>query len=126
MDLLEIRDREQRAHTQQVQADAQARMDQLQQSLELIVKLQSQFHGVTSGANPLHVALLAKDISLGFPHFDGQSSVLVWIFKAEKFFNYHHTPDAEIVDIAAMHFEKDVVPWFQMLQRLSAVKHGQN
>lgn len=48
--------------------------------------------------------------------------MLEWIFKAEKFFNYHHTPDAERVDIAAIHFEKDVVPWFQMLQCLSAVR----
>jgi len=48
--------------------------------------------------------------------------LLEWIFKAEKFFNYHHTPDAERVEIAAMHFEKEVVPWFQMLQRLSTTR----
>ena len=44
-----------------------------------------------------------------------------WIFKAEKFFNYHNTPDQDRVDIASIHFEKDVIPWFQMLQRMETV-----
>ncbi|KAL5148288.1 hypothetical protein HKD37_13G035346 [Glycine soja] len=43
-----------------------------------------------------------------------------WIFKAEKF-NYHHTPDQDRVNIASIHFEKDVIPWFHMLQRLQTV-----
>ena len=62
-----------------------------------------------------------KEISLGFPYFDGQSPVMEWIFKVEKFFNYHHTLDQDCVDIASIHFEKDVIPWFQMLQRLQTV-----
>ena len=39
---------------------------------------------------------------------------LEWIFKVEKFFTHHNTPDATRVDIIVMHFEKDVVSWFQM------------
>jgi hypothetical protein len=62
-----------------------------------------------------------KDIALGFPHFDGTSPILEWIFKAEKFFTFHNTPDAARVDIAAMHFDKEVVAWFQMLHRMNAV-----
>ena len=58
---------------------------------------------------------------MGFPYFDGQSPVMEWIFKVEKFFNYHHTLDQDCVDIASIHFEKDVIPWFQMLQRLQTV-----
>ena len=58
---------------------------------------------------------------MGFPHFDGHTPVLEWIFKAEKFFNYHHTPDSDRVEIAAIHFEKDVIPWFQMPQCMESV-----
>ena len=127
MDLMELRDQEQRAHTDQVQADARQRMEQFQNALEQFMQNYSQPHGGSSSntssptSNPLHTAFQVKDIALGFPHFDGHTPVLEWIFKAEKFFNYHHTPDEEQVDIAAIHFEKDVVPWFQMLQRLSAI-----
>ncbi|BAT74551.1 hypothetical protein VIGAN_01224300, partial [Vigna angularis var. angularis] len=62
-----------------------------------------------------------RNISLEFPHFDGMSSVLSWIFKAEKIFNYHSTPDMPRVKITAIHFESEVVPWFQMLQRLADI-----
>lgn len=129
MDLLELRDCEQRAHMQSVQAEAQNHMDKIQKSLDLLLNspVQSHSHGGSAsnssfcGAIPLSIALMVKDISLGFPHFDGHSSVLEWIFKAEKFFNYHRTPDADRVEIATMHFEKEVVPWFQVLQRMSAI-----
>ena len=77
--------------------------------------------GPSHQTSPLNVVSLVKDISLGFPYFDGSTPVLEWIFKAEKFFSYHNTPDASHVDIAIMHFDKDVVPWFQMLQQLAAV-----
>jgi len=63
-----------------------------------------------------------REISLKFPHFDGLTPVLEWIFKAKKFFQYHHTPDFDCVNIAAMHFKKDVVPWFQMLHRMHTIK----
>jgi len=32
--------------------------------------------------------------------------VLEWIFKADKFSNYHNTPDSDRVEISSMHFEK--------------------
>ncbi|WVZ24027.1 hypothetical protein V8G54_002571 [Vigna mungo] len=75
-----------------------------------------------NGDTHFHKEFHVNEISLGFSHFDGHSPVLEWIFKAEKFFDYHHTPDADKVDIVAIHFKKDVVPWFHMLQRLSAIK----
>jgi len=59
---------------------------------------------------------------LGFPHFDGTTPVLEWIFKVEKFFNYHRTPETERVDIASIHFEKEMISWFQMLHRMSVVQ----
>lgn len=57
-----------------------------------------------------------RNIKLDFPRFDG-SDVLNWIFKAEQFFDYYGTPDTQRLIIAAVHMEKDVVPWFQMVSR---------
>jgi hypothetical protein len=57
-----------------------------------------------------------RNIKLDFPRFDG-TDVLQWIFKAEQFFEYYNTPDAHRLTIAAVHMEKEVVPWFQMLSR---------
>ena len=82
--------------------------------------------GTPGSSNDIPVTSIAtvsavRHISLGFPHFDGNTPVLEWIFKAEKFFNYHNTPNLDRVDIASIHFEKDVIPWFQMLQRMQVV-----
>ena len=101
-------------------------MDQIQLAMNLLLQNASQPPGSSSNngspmVQPINASLLVKEISLGFPHFDGTTPVMEWIFKAEKFFNYHNTPDASRVDIAAMHFDKDVVAWFQMLQKLSLV-----
>lgn len=57
-----------------------------------------------------------RNIKLDFPRFEG-SDVLNWIFKAEQFFDYYGTPDTQRLIIVAVHMEKDVVPWFQMVSR---------
>lgn len=66
----------------------------------------------TASSTPFQV----RNVKLDFPRFDG-SDVLHWIFKAEQFFEYYSTPDAQRLTIAAVHMEKDVVPWFQMRAR---------
>ncbi|KAJ1399120.1 hypothetical protein SESBI_30580 [Sesbania bispinosa] len=77
------------------------RMDQMQKSLDLLNQGKTQhIDDSNSNGSPLIVTLCGsappvRDISLGFPHFDGTTPVLEWIFKAEKFFNYHRTPDQE-------------------------------
>jgi len=57
-----------------------------------------------------------RNVKLDFPRFNG-SEVLQWIFKAEQFFDYYNTADAQRLTIAAIHMEKEVVPWFQMTNR---------
>lgn len=56
-----------------------------------------------------------KNVKLEFPRFDG-TVVLDWFFKAEQFFDYYGTPDEDCNTITSIHMDKDVVPWFQMLQ----------
>ncbi|XP_020206869.1 uncharacterized protein LOC109791920 [Cajanus cajan] len=61
---------------------------------------------------PYHV----RNVKVDFPRFDGEN-VLQWLFKAEQFFEFYGTPDEHRLSIAALHFEKDVIPWFQMITR---------
>ncbi|XP_017431896.1 uncharacterized protein LOC108339268 [Vigna angularis] len=102
-------------------------MDEIKLVLQQLLQNSTQTFGSPSNSNstvrvhPLHSTNSVKDISLGFPHFDGSTPVLEWIFKVDKFFNYHNTPDAERVEIAYMHFENDVVLWFQMFQKIEVV-----
>ena len=101
-------------------------MDQIQLVMNLLLQNSSQPPGSSPNngspmVQPINASLHVKEISLGFPHFDGTTSVMEWIFKAKKFFTNHNTPDVSRVDIAAMHFDKDVVAWFQMSQKLSLV-----
>ncbi|WVZ21224.1 hypothetical protein V8G54_008546 [Vigna mungo] len=101
-------------------------MEQIQASLTLLLQNDSHLHGSTSTktsspVNSTNVALPIRDILLGFPHFDGTTPVLEWIFKVENFFNYYNTLEDSRVDIATMHFDKEVVPWFQMLHKMVIV-----
>lgn len=57
-----------------------------------------------------------RPVKLDFPRFDGSNDI-GWIFKAEQFFDYHHTTDNERLTIASVHLDHDIVPWFQMMQR---------
>ncbi|KAJ1438252.1 Retrotransposon gag domain [Sesbania bispinosa] len=109
------------------QQENQDHFEKIQKTMELLLRNQGRLVGGTNsdggtpGSSVTSVTSSVRDISLGFPHFDGHTLVLEWIFKAEKLFSYHHTPDADRVEIAAIHFEKDVIPWFQMLQRMESV-----
>jgi len=69
-------------------------MDQIQLVLQQVLENVSQPLGSPSNSGsapkpiPFNIAPLVKDISLGFPHFDGSTPVLEWIFKADKFFSF--------------------------------------
>ena len=101
-------------------------MDQMQLAMNLLLQNASQPTRSPSNNGsplvpPINASLPVKEILLGFPHFNGTTPVMEWIFKAKKCFTYHNTPDASRVDIVAMHFDKDAVAWFQMSQTLSLV-----
>ncbi|GAU12540.1 hypothetical protein TSUD_182540 [Trifolium subterraneum] len=68
--------------------------------------------GLTHNRPPFQV----RNVKLEFPRFDGKN-VHEWIFRAEQFFEYYDTPDLDRLTIASVHLDKDVVPWYQMMQR---------
>jgi hypothetical protein len=69
-------------------------------------------HGIGLSKAPFQV----RNVKLEFPRFDG-SNVHEWIFRAKQFFDYYDTPDHDRLTISSVHLDKDVVPWYQMMQR---------
>lgn len=92
----------------------QARLDRVDNQLSLLHASSSSGgkNSQTTTVQPFQV----RNIKLDFPRFDG-SEVMNWIFRAKQFFDYYATPDNHRLTIAAVHMEKDVVPWFQMISR---------
>lgn len=57
-----------------------------------------------------------RTVKMSFPHFDG-TDALNWLFKADQYFKYYEVPDAQRLVLASVHFDGDVLPWFQMLEK---------
>lgn len=57
-----------------------------------------------------------RSVKVDFPRFQGDD-VLQWIFQAERFCKYYGVTDEDRIEIASMHFDGPVVPWFQMMEK---------
>ncbi|GKF65084.1 transposon ty3-I gag-pol polyprotein, partial [Tanacetum coccineum] len=92
-------------------------LDTLTRGIDRLTTAQTQqpFNRNTN-QNPLQV----RHVKLDFPRFDG-SDPLNWLFRAEQFFTYYETPDAQRLTIASVHFEGSVIPWFQMLHKANEI-----
>ncbi|PNY16671.1 retrotransposon-related protein, partial [Trifolium pratense] len=100
---------------ERLEASSAARIDKLYEAVDLLISQSSpkQPYGAgTSNKPPFQV----RNVKLEFPRFDGKN-VHEWIFRAEQFFEYYDTPDLDRLTIASVHLDKDVVPWYQMVQR---------
>ncbi|GJV25064.1 ty3-gypsy retrotransposon protein [Tanacetum coccineum] len=115
------------------EADHVNRLQNVETSLEAIhrsiealtrsIERLSMPHSVTGIGGPEtrhHQPFNVRQVKLDFPRFGG-SDPLNWLFRAEQFFSYYDTPDAQRLTIASVHFEGSVVPWFQMLQKTHQV-----
>ncbi|WVY92276.1 hypothetical protein V8G54_037790 [Vigna mungo] len=94
--------------------DHATRFETLESNLDSLLRL-----GGTQNTASSHLPFQVRNVKIDFPRFDG-ADVLQWIFKAEHFFGYYHTPDDQRLTIAAIHLDKEVVPWFQMQMRNNA------
>jgi hypothetical protein len=92
------------------------RFDLIHEALDALMHKKSDPESSHGGSNSSKPAFQVRYVKLDFPRFDGKN-VMNWIFKAEQFFDYHNTPDADRLIIASVHLDHDVVPWYQMLQR---------
>ncbi|RZR82692.1 hypothetical protein BHM03_00009169 [Ensete ventricosum] len=48
---------------------------------------------------------------VNFPRWE-EGDPIDWISCTERYFRYHKTPDASMVDIATIHLEGDAIQWF--------------
>lgn len=95
------------------------KFNQISDALETLLQRNSPFQGSSHGAsNSLKPPFQVRNVKLDFPRFDG-NNVMDWIFKAEQFFDYYATSEADRLTIASVHLDNDIVPWFQMMQRSS-------
>ena len=88
------------------------RFEKLELAIHNVSKQQA-FGGSNSTSSS---SFQVRNIKIDFPKFDG-TNILQWIFKAEQFFEYYNTPELHRFTIVAIYLEKDVVSWFQMMQK---------
>lgn len=55
-----------------------------------------------------------RPFRLDFPRFDG-SDPLGWLFKATQFFDFHHTPPPQCLQIASFHMDGPALAWYQSM-----------
>ncbi|KAJ8753628.1 hypothetical protein K2173_025619 [Erythroxylum novogranatense] len=71
---------------------------------------QSANFGVSSSYAP-------KLVKLDFPRFNGREDPTSWLCRAEQFFQFHDTPEADRVSLASFHLEGDAQLWYQLLKQ---------
>ncbi|CAJ2678816.1 unnamed protein product [Trifolium pratense] len=102
-------------HMERLEVDNASKFDKVYSALDILIEQTptKQNHGV--GLNN-RTSFKVQKVKLEFPRFDG-TNVHEWIFKAEHFFEYYDTPDLDRLTISSVHLDKDVVPWYQMMQQ---------
>ncbi|XP_050877871.1 uncharacterized protein LOC127081688 [Lathyrus oleraceus] len=100
---------------ERLEASNTSKFDDIHAALDILIQQtpSKHRHGAELNNRP---PFQVRNVKLEFPRFDG-TNVHEWIFRAEQFFGYYDTPDPDRLTIASVHLDKDVVPWFQMLQR---------
>lgn len=66
-----------------------------------------------------------RSVKVDFPRFEG-IDVFNWIFKAEQYFDYYRVEEGEKIQLAIIHFDGQVVPWYQMLHKTGMLTSWQS
>ncbi|PNX92431.1 Ty3/gypsy retrotransposon protein, partial [Trifolium pratense] len=93
------------------------KFDKIFTAIDILIDQSPSKHHHGAGLNNNRPPFQVRNVKLEFPRFDG-TNVHEWIFRAEQFFDYYDTPDSDRLTISSVHLDKDVVPWYQMVQRL--------
>ncbi|CAL5328511.1 unnamed protein product [Camellia sinensis] len=59
---------------------------------------------------------LPKTMKLDFPRFNGIEDLTSWVCRAEQFYYFHQTPEADRVPLASFNLEDDAQLWYQLLK----------
>ncbi|KAI9199008.1 hypothetical protein LWI28_025853 [Acer negundo] len=68
---------------------------------------------------PSLLSYTPKLVKLDFPRFNGGEDPTSWLCRADQFFQFHATPEAEKVALASFHLEGDAQLWYQLLKQES-------
>lgn len=70
-------------------------------------------HSFPGFSTPPHIPLSSpRTLRVDFPYFDGLELV-DWIYRAERYFVYHQTPNNYKIQLALIHMEGATLPCFQ-------------
>lgn len=58
-----------------------------------------------------------KLVKLDFPRYNGGEDPTSWLCRAEQFFQFQETPEADQVSLASFHLEGDAQLWYQLLKQ---------
>ncbi|KAK0586119.1 hypothetical protein LWI29_001364 [Acer saccharum] len=72
----------------------------------------SNDNGSTHKRAEYHRSISTRTIRLEFPKFQGDDPSR-WLYCAERFFEYHQTPEAQQVKIASFHLDGEALQWFK-------------
>ncbi|KAA8538347.1 hypothetical protein F0562_027830 [Nyssa sinensis] len=70
------------------------------------------------GSSSSYVPRLVK---LDFPRFNGGEDPTSWLCRAEQFFQFQETPEADRVSLASFHLEGDAQLWYQLQKQENSV-----
>ncbi|XP_077236504.1 uncharacterized protein LOC143878006 [Tasmannia lanceolata] len=68
-------------------------------------------------ANGFYQPYAPRLVKLDFPSFNGREDPTSWVCRAEQFFDFHATLEAERVALASFHLEGDTQLWYQLLKQ---------
>ncbi|XP_026453525.1 uncharacterized protein LOC113354395 [Papaver somniferum] len=66
--------------------------------------------------HPPNTGKFTRTPKVDFPRFNG-TNPRRWVLKCERYFHHHNFPDEERVDMAAIHFDSQVDPWYPSYQQ---------
>ena len=126
VDALDIRERDYAARFTEIEDNNEDRLSRIETAVESLLQraVESQHDALNSSKPQTRPPFQMRNVKLEFPRFDGTHAI-EWIFKAEQFFEYYATPDADRLTIAAVHLDQKVVPWYQMMQRTNPFQSWQ-
>lgn len=96
--------------TQQLAQFTQTFTNQLQQIQEQVNVIQDRDN------RPPHRQIeQVQKPKLVFPHFEGGDPT-EWLYKVNKFFEYHKTPEAQKLSLTAIHLDGVASSWYQWME----------
>jgi hypothetical protein len=67
-----------------------------------------------------HGGITTRSVRIDFPKFDGCDPV-GWIYRANKFFNFHRIPYNQMLMLASIHMEGKALVWYQDMDMAGAL-----